>query len=92
MSFTAEEIWPYLPKVEGREESVHLTHFPAAKETLGSDAAEQDANQNKEWTTLRTVRDEVLKALEDARNAKLIGTGLEAEGNPDRLRTAGHGF
>ena len=28
---------------------------------------------------LRAVRDEVLKALEEARNAKLIGTGLEAK-------------
>ena len=30
-------------------------------------------------TTLRSVRDEVLKALETARNNKLIGTGLEAQ-------------
>ena len=44
MSFTGEEIWPYLPKVEGREESVHLAHFPTAKGILGSAAAEQDAN------------------------------------------------
>ena len=28
---------------------------------------------------MRSVRDEVLKALEEARNNKLIGTGLEAQ-------------
>ena len=35
----------------------------------------------EDWTTLRSVRDEVLKALEEARNNKLIGTGLEAQVN-----------
>ncbi len=91
MSFTGEEIWPYLPKVEGREESVHLAHFPCGKGNSGQPTQPSKMrNQNKDWTTLRSVRDEVLKALEEARNAKLIGTGLEAQGNPDRLRTAGH--
>ena len=79
MTFTTEEIWPHLPKLESREESVHLAHFPAAPGILGERAAEQDENQRKDWTALRTVRDEVLKALEEARNAKLIGTGLEAQ-------------
>ena len=79
MSFTTEEVWPYLPKVEGREHSVHLGHFPAPSDILGERVAEQDGSQHKDWTTLRSVRDEVLKALEEARNAKLIGTGLEAQ-------------
>jgi len=39
----------------------------------------QDEAQQKDWQTLRSVRDEVLKALEEARNSKLIGTGLEAQ-------------
>ena len=79
MSFTTEEIWPFLPRVEARAESVHLAHFPSAADILGAGAGERDENQNKDWTTLRSVRDEVLKALEEARNAKLIGTGLEAQ-------------
>ncbi|MFZ3342323.1 MAG: isoleucine--tRNA ligase [Terriglobales bacterium] len=79
MSFTAEEIWPFLPKVEGRTESVHLSHFPAAADILGQQVAEQNEHQQKDWTTLRSVRDELLKALEEARNAKMIGTGLEAQ-------------
>ena len=38
-----------------------------------------DSKSDEDWTTLRSVRDEVLKALEEARNNKLIGTGLEAQ-------------
>ncbi len=78
-TFTSEEIWQHLPKVEGREESVHLAVFPAASDILGAGAAEHDEQQDKDWTRLRSVRDEVLKALEEARNQKLIGTGLEAQ-------------
>src|ERR1700731_2930274 len=82
MSFTAEEVWDYLPKIDGRGESVHLALFPGAEEILG-DAKNTALSCNQkaadDWTTLRSVRDEVLKALEEARNNKLIGTGLEAQ-------------
>jgi isoleucyl-tRNA synthetase len=80
MSFTCEEIWPYLPNVEGREDSVHLAQFPAAAEILGNTAiAATDSKSDADWASLRSVRDEVLKALEEARANKLIGTGLEAQ-------------
>jgi isoleucyl-tRNA synthetase len=80
MSFTCEEIWPYLPKNDSREASVHLAHFPSTAEILGDSAIPAtDSKSNEEWTSLRSVRDEVLKALEEARNNKLIGTGLEAQ-------------
>jgi isoleucyl-tRNA synthetase len=92
MTFTCEEVWQYLPKVAGREESVHLAQFPTEKDILGGAAKnEQDEVQqvieklsggptpDEDWATLRSVRDEVLKALETARNNKLIGTGLEAQ-------------
>jgi isoleucyl-tRNA synthetase len=82
MSFTAEEIWDYLPKVEGQRESVHLALFPEPDEILGdtkSTSAWCEQKTGDDWTTLRSVRDEVLKALEEARNNKLIGTGLEAQ-------------
>src|ERR1700686_685586 len=39
MSFTCEEVWQYLPPVEGRLESVHLTTFPEAEELLGTTEA-----------------------------------------------------
>jgi isoleucyl-tRNA synthetase len=83
MSFTAEEIWEYLPKTAGREASVHLAMFPGAAEILGDAKAASsttgDEQAAQDWATLRSVRDEVLKALEEARNSKLIGTGLEAQ-------------
>ena len=79
MSFTSEEVWGYLPKTAGRSESVHLALFPSAAEILGNDAKSCDEKTGQDWTTLRSVRDEVLKALEEARNNKLIGTGLEAQ-------------
>ncbi|MGA8503063.1 MAG: isoleucine--tRNA ligase [Candidatus Sulfotelmatobacter sp.] len=75
MSFTCEEVWPYLPKAAQREESVHLASFPSPREV----ASEADTKSDDDWATLRAVRDEVLKALEEARNNKLIGTGLEAQ-------------
>ena len=80
MSFTSEEVWQYLPKVESRCESVHLAQFPSPIEIRGSETVgPADSKLNEDWTTLRSVRDEVLKALETARNNKLIGTGLEAQ-------------
>jgi isoleucyl-tRNA synthetase len=80
MTFTCEEIWPYLPKVGSRTDSVHLAQFPVTAEILGDAAIPASAEKSDEdWTSLRAVRDEVLKALEEARNNKLIGTGLEAQ-------------
>jgi isoleucyl-tRNA synthetase len=80
MSFTCEELWPYLPKTATREESVHLAQFPAVAEILGgASLPAAGSKSDEEWARLRAVRDEVLKALEEARNNKLIGTGLEAQ-------------
>ncbi len=78
MTFTSEEIWGHLPKVAEREASVHLALFPAAADFSGK-AADANEQQAKEWETLRAVREDVLKALEQARNQKLIGTGLESQ-------------
>ncbi|HVG39457.1 MAG TPA: isoleucine--tRNA ligase, partial [Pyrinomonadaceae bacterium] len=69
--FTADEIWENLPRTGGEEfASVHLTEFPKAS---GHDAALLER-----WAKLFEVRDAVLRALEDARNEKLIGGSLEA--------------
>jgi len=92
MSFTSEEVWDYLPKTAARAQSVHLALFPSQVEILGDDGnvgsesalGEDQAHRDQtgeDWATLRSVRDEVLKALEEARNNKLIGTGLEAQIN-----------
>jgi isoleucyl-tRNA synthetase len=80
MSFTCEEVWQYLPKLGKRPESVHLALFPSREEVLADGAPTSDSQQQSEdWTTLLTVRGQVLKALEEARDRKLIRSGLEAE-------------
>ncbi|MGN7386884.1 isoleucine--tRNA ligase [Sporosarcina sp. SAFN-015] len=69
---TTDELWAYLEHVE--EESVQLTDMPQA-EDLG-----EAANALRErFSRLMLVRDDVLKALEEARNAKVIGKSLEAK-------------
>ncbi|HYJ90349.1 MAG TPA: isoleucine--tRNA ligase, partial [Pyrinomonadaceae bacterium] len=68
--FTADEAWENLPG--RREASVHIAEFPAAenKDNTALLAA---------WERLFAIRDEVLKALEEARNNKQIGSSLEAK-------------
>jgi isoleucyl-tRNA synthetase len=79
MSFTCEEVWGYLPKVANRPPSVHMALFPKAEEIFGSSQVPEDSGQLEDWTTLRGVREQVLKELEAARNAKQIGKALEAQ-------------
>ncbi len=74
LSFTAEEVWGYLPQVEDREASVHLALFLKPEEIAAEDKA-----LLADWAELLHVRDEVLKSLEEARKEKLIGKGLEAK-------------
>ncbi|HET8826392.1 MAG TPA: isoleucine--tRNA ligase [Terriglobales bacterium] len=78
MSFTCDEVWQYLGTMQAREESVHMSRFPSAADILGGSVNTDDA-QLQEWTTLRGVRDQVLKALEETRNQKQIGKSLEAQ-------------
>lgn len=68
--FTADEIWENLP--DQTVQSVHLAEFPAASGT-------KDVKLAVRWENLFAVRDEVLKALENSRNEKLIGSSLEAK-------------
>ena len=75
MSFTADEVWEYLPAVEGREKSVHLALFKKPEEIFSEDPAKL----LEEWKQIFVVRDLALQALEEARQAKRIGKGLEAE-------------
>jgi isoleucyl-tRNA synthetase len=81
MSFTCEEVWQYLPRVAGRLESVHLTTFPEAADILDANpvATAADPKQADDWKIVRLVRETVLKALEEARNQKLIGANLQAQ-------------
>jgi isoleucyl-tRNA synthetase len=75
LSFTSDEVWEYLPKVEDREASVHLALFPKPEEIF----SESPATLLEEWKQLFEVRDAALRVLEEARQNKVIGKGLEAE-------------
>lgn len=80
MSFTCDEIWQYLPATPGRAPSVHIELFPAPEELTGAlSTTFNSAGLKSDWQTLLSVRDQVLKALETARNEKRIGSGLEAQ-------------
>jgi len=70
LSFTMEEVWQAMPPWEGKELSVHLTEFP--------EAAEIDEELRGRWNLFLEVRDEIYKALEIARQKKIIGHSLDA--------------
>lgn len=66
---TAEEVWSHTPHV--KEESVHLADMPKVEEV--------DQQLLDKWNTFMNLRDDVNRALEAARNEKVIGKSLEAK-------------
>jgi isoleucyl-tRNA synthetase len=70
LSFTADEAWCSLPFRPG--DSVHLQDFPEVNEALKDDALDN------RWESILALRSEVSKALEAARQSKIIGHPLEA--------------
>jgi len=83
LTFTAEELWLALPAVPGKAESIHLTQLPEVNEAwLQPELAET-------WKTLIAVKGEVAKAVEAARQGKVLGHSLDAAvaiGAPEKLR------
>jgi isoleucyl-tRNA synthetase len=85
LAFTADEIWENLPapayqvltggddaSAEApRPPSVHMASFPVV---VGA----RDAELSERWSRIFEVREVVLRALEEARTAKQIGSSLEA--------------
>ncbi|KMY53551.1 isoleucine--tRNA ligase [Bacillus sp. FJAT-27231] len=71
LSHTADEVWAYVPGVS--EESVQLTDMPEWKELSGA------TELVDKWTKFMKLRDDILKALEEARNEKVIGKSLTAK-------------
>lgn len=80
LSFTAEEIWKYLPGKRG--ESVFL------EEWYRKLPLEEQIGEFEYWDRIIEVRDEVSKALENLRVAGDIGSSLDAE--VDIYCTPGH--
>jgi isoleucyl-tRNA synthetase len=71
--FTADEIWENLPaEGEQRAASVHIAKFPVP-------GGEREADLAENWKRLFEIRDVVLRALEEERVAKTIGSSLEAK-------------
>lgn len=74
LSFTAEEIWKYIPKTaDDNEESIFLNVMDAKHEINVSDEFVA------KWDRLYQLRSAVTKALELKRNEKFIGASLEAK-------------
>lgn len=57
---TAEEVWSHTPHV--KEESVHLSDMPKVVDV--------DEELLEKWNTFMNLRDDVNRALEQARNEK----------------------
>lgn len=71
---TTDEMWSYLHAQGTVEEaSVQLTDFPEV------DVQANFESLRAKWEKIIDVRDDILKALEEARNAKTIGKSLEAK-------------
>ncbi|MEF3254052.1 MAG: isoleucine--tRNA ligase [Deferribacterales bacterium] len=71
LSFTADEIWEYLPSFKDKSESVFMELFP--------DVRKGDEKLVNKFERLIDIKKEVNKALEIARGEKLIGHPLDAK-------------
>jgi isoleucyl-tRNA synthetase len=74
LSFTADEVWQYLPVVEGRLPSVHLALFPPVVEIIPGNISGLEAD----WEQLTSIRQLVMVELEALRLSKSIGKSLDA--------------
>jgi isoleucyl-tRNA synthetase len=73
LSFTAEEVWKYIPQESGTAESVHLASFPEVRSEYLDDSL------HERWERIWEIRTIVTKALEEARKEKKIGLSLDAQ-------------
>ncbi|HDR0674399.1 TPA: isoleucine--tRNA ligase [Pasteurella multocida] len=73
LSFTADEIWQHIPGERG--EFVFTEEFYNGLFALDANEQMNDAY----WQQVITLRNEVNRVLEQARNDKIIGAALEAE-------------
>ncbi|MDA8211082.1 MAG: isoleucine--tRNA ligase [Clostridia bacterium] len=72
LSFTAEEIWRYLPESKDKPSSVQLADMPLVVE------AYLDNELEARWDRILKIREDVSKVLEVARKDKVIGHSLNA--------------
>lgn len=73
LAFTSEEIWSFLPHSKDDDaRSVLLNEIPSGG------VIEADPAFLEKWDRIHALRDDVQKALENARTAKVIGGSLDA--------------
>ena len=73
-SFTAEEIWKYMPKTENENvESVMLTDYPVVNGEY------ENEELRAKWAKIVEIKESVSKKLEEARAEKIIGHSLNAK-------------
>ena len=74
ISFTANEIWQFMPHDASRNaENVILNDYPSLT------GVNVDDGFAAKWEKLHNLRDDVKKAIENARNQKIIGASLDSE-------------
>ena len=73
LSFTADEIWQYIPAAE-KQEFVFEDEWYTKLFTL----SESETLNSEYWAQILAIRSEVNKMLEQGRNDKVIGGALEA--------------
>jgi isoleucyl-tRNA synthetase len=73
LSFTADEIWQYLP-MTNKQEFVFEDEWYSSLFTL----SDNEALNSEYWAQILAIRSEVNKVLEQGRNDKVIGGALEA--------------
>ncbi|MBQ2001149.1 MAG: isoleucine--tRNA ligase [Clostridia bacterium] len=74
ISFTANEIWQFMPHDASRNaENVILNDYPSLT------GVKVDNGFAAKWEKLHNLRDDVKKAIENARNQKIIGASLDSE-------------
>ncbi|WP_040293500.1 isoleucine--tRNA ligase [Acetonema longum] len=72
LTFTAEEVWQYMPKTKDLPDSVQLAQWPEAKPQY------LDSQLEAKWSHVLEMRNEITKSLENARRNKVIGHSLDA--------------
>jgi isoleucyl-tRNA synthetase len=72
LSFTAEEVWQSF-NLPGKPASVELASYPVVNDLFKNDELAA------RWSKVLSARDDVNKAIEEARKEKLIGKPLEAQ-------------
>ena len=73
-TFTADEIWSFMPHSADHDaENVMYNAMPSYSEKY------QDTELEAKWEKVITIREDILKALEEARAQKVIGQSLAAD-------------